>query len=655
MENLVFKHHYRMMLLPILILLILIFIYYSTLCPTVYWYDSAELTVVSDQIGIPHPTGYPTYLIMAKYFSLFTPSEPALGINAFSLLCSMLTLLCLIRYLKMLELAPSAISIGILFLAGSEVFWSQSIKAEVYTLNLLFIVLILLCEKVWLDTNDPRYACVSSFLFGLGMGNHVTLIFIGPALIWYRVRALYRHLKPVKQKQISLSFTFVSMNGLLFLLGLSVYLYLPLRAIFDPTINIGDPDNLEDFLQVIMGGQFYKYFLAHKPEQLWSQIVKPLKLGCPGSRIVKPFFILLTQLSPGGVILGLTGLMISFFRRFSSLGILISLSGFTALFVMFYRVQDIDCFSLPLIMTFSIWCSFGIHWFVSTWQMKQNKDIRLASQRNSNKLKLYAVHIVMFVLCLILMMKALFIRSLIDLSDYEATEHYIQSVYARVPREAYIFNKMTPEDWRLMAPLWYSKYCLLKRMDLKLYDDLGFRKLQRINPGEPIFVLHDDLTLRGRFRLIPQGPVWKVELKSLAFPTAVTPEQTIMLDMGPYNNADYRHDPFNPNPEIGSDHFFPHLIPGVLRWHQIPFAILLPYQESLIPSVLTTCFQQSFNMMIPLNELPTRSLWFLLDGGIQKHERVLCASIEVELQNGGVVRKNIYSFDDVWEYFNYKN
>ena len=39
-------------------------LYLATLCPVVYWYDSAEYVTAAVTLGIPHPPGYPLYVLL---------------------------------------------------------------------------------------------------------------------------------------------------------------------------------------------------------------------------------------------------------------------------------------------------------------------------------------------------------------------------------------------------------------------------------------------------------------------------------------------------------------------------------------------------------------------------------------------------------------
>src|SRR3954452_20419673 len=64
-------------------------VYLRTMCRTIYVGDSGELAAAVHVMGIPHPPGYPLYVILGKLFSLLVPvGSPAIRLNIFSAVCS---------------------------------------------------------------------------------------------------------------------------------------------------------------------------------------------------------------------------------------------------------------------------------------------------------------------------------------------------------------------------------------------------------------------------------------------------------------------------------------------------------------------------------------------------------------------------------------
>lgn len=125
-------------------------------------------------------------------------------------------------------------------LAFSHPFWSNSLIAEVYTLHSFFTGLIIYLLLLWKNNNDSRFLFLAALSFGLSAGNHGTVAFYLPSIlilffVWEK-----------KEKFKNLSIT-----TLIFLIGFSVYLYLPIRSMAEPTIDWGNPETLQNFFDQV--------------------------------------------------------------------------------------------------------------------------------------------------------------------------------------------------------------------------------------------------------------------------------------------------------------------------------------------------------------------------------------------------------------------
>ncbi len=198
--------------------------YFLTLAPTVTLEDSGELAVASDWLGVPHPPGYPIWTLVTWFFQWIFHwvqynghPNPAWGVGLASAVsgafaCGLLALLIsrsgadLLESLRKERAARAGegegaaekpeegtgwwerlvcVGAGIsggLLLAFSPVLWSQSVIVEVYSLNAFFQMWILLLIYMWMRRQDGRLLYLAAFLFGLGLTNHQTLLFLGVAL-----------------------------------------------------------------------------------------------------------------------------------------------------------------------------------------------------------------------------------------------------------------------------------------------------------------------------------------------------------------------------------------------------------------------------------------------------------------------------------------
>lgn len=228
--------------IPFILFFLVFALYLFTLHPSVSPYrDSGDLIVASHTLGIAHPPGYPLYVLSGKLFSVAVPfgnaAYRANVMSAFSgALAIALLALCVSRLFPGLPYAPFLV----LFLAFSPAFWRLSQVSEMYSLNAFFAALILYLALL---VRDGRQKMPALYLLGLVSGlataNHQTILFMYPALLWFAAVTL-------KLKAKDLAFA-----ALFFMLGWSIYVFLPLRAATGPVSNWGDTTSLEGFLRLI--------------------------------------------------------------------------------------------------------------------------------------------------------------------------------------------------------------------------------------------------------------------------------------------------------------------------------------------------------------------------------------------------------------------
>jgi len=315
--------------------LISLIVYTLTLQPTVGLEDSGELITASDYLGVPHPPGYPIWTLLTWAFqwvfhkvTFHGYPNPAWAVNFFSaftgaLACGILAMLVsrsgmdFLRNLKKetavlgektesLFCCVAGVAAGLL-LAFSQGMWSQSVIAEVYAPNILFQTACLLFLYRWMcEPNNPKPLFVMAFVFGLGLTNHQTLLFMGGAIglgivlrniklgrdfiivgLFYVLMVVLNKFGPAEwawnRGWDHPSFWFWSVyavvipmlglflpNGktvcatyLLMLIGLSFYLYMPFSSDQNPPINWGYPRTWEGLMHAITRGQYEKVKLAH--------------------------------------------------------------------------------------------------------------------------------------------------------------------------------------------------------------------------------------------------------------------------------------------------------------------------------------------------------------------------------------------------------
>ncbi|NUM54848.1 MAG: DUF2723 domain-containing protein [Candidatus Hydrogenedentes bacterium] len=236
-------------------------VYLRTLAPTVYGEDSGELIAAAETLGIPHPTGYPLWCIAAKIvMTIVYAGDAAWRANLLSALCGSGAVLCTALILCIVARNRIAALAGALSLAFSLEFWEQSVIAEVYSLNALVTAACILLLILWAESRRNGLLYAAGFLFGVGLANHHVLLLCAPAFAAYvlmigglRWGAWTMHL-------ITLLAAF---------LGLSVYLYLPIRSMANPAMDWGNPETWPAFVDVVTRAQ-YRFMITDGPRS-WER------------------------------------------------------------------------------------------------------------------------------------------------------------------------------------------------------------------------------------------------------------------------------------------------------------------------------------------------------------------------------------------------
>jgi len=222
-------------------------VYLMTLAPGITIEDSGELIAAAYTLGIAHPPGFPLYAFLGKFFTFIPFGSIAWRVNLMSAVFGALTVALL--YLVIAKLIKRKLIAGAtaLILAFSPIFWSQSVIAEVYTLNIFFTALLILLLLVWSEKRKNSYLFWFAFLYGLSLTNHTMGVLLAPAFAFYIF---------LNDKRVITDWKLILKMFLLFILGLAFYFYLPLRAWQKPDFNWGPIDSWGNVLAHITRAQY---------------------------------------------------------------------------------------------------------------------------------------------------------------------------------------------------------------------------------------------------------------------------------------------------------------------------------------------------------------------------------------------------------------
>jgi hypothetical protein len=423
-------------------------LYAGTLAPTVLPYgapdtlDSPMLQAEVSVLGIGHPTGYPTYMMLTHLFTYLPLGDSAYGINVASAVYGVAAVL--VVYLAGLRLCRRAVAAaaGALAFGLSGAFWGQAVISEVYTLEALLVAIVILALLVWRDTRAERYLLLSAFLVGLSLTHHLTSVLLvpaAPAFVFLTDRSVF--------SKVGLMLKSLG----LFLLGLLPFLYLPIRAMMQAPLNEADPSTPWRFLLLVTGGSF----LAESSERGRHCRPSALALADPSTKLELLGGHLLGQFS---IILMLVGVLAAVYLLFRDRAAAVLLGtlffGCLGQAVVYLQlgIEDFYVFLIPAFLAFGLCISAGLG-AVLRWT--EGLAVGSATGRSI----VFILSLLMLVIPLVGVREAYAEH---DRSGDFGGRKAIKNVASNVKQNATILHHR--------SPLWYMVLVERRRRDLTLID-----------------------------------------------------------------------------------------------------------------------------------------------------------------------------------------
>jgi len=237
--------------------------YWWTAKPSVDFWDTGELQTVPYMLGIAHPTGFPTFILLGWLFTHIVP----LGNVAWrtTLMCAVaMSGASVLSYRLALRLcgSHSASSLAAMFFASGAIVWSYATRTEVQALSLVLRALAIWQLTVWNSTLERRHLFAGWLSFGLAESTHGIAMLALPGLIVLSIP---------KRRCRAVSAAATAVAGVA--IGMLPYLYLPIRSTIvthlalDPTASLGfaggmpfwdynHPSTLDGFIRLTTGRDF---------------------------------------------------------------------------------------------------------------------------------------------------------------------------------------------------------------------------------------------------------------------------------------------------------------------------------------------------------------------------------------------------------------
>jgi hypothetical protein len=423
----------------------LLAVYLASLAPGLTWAnsgaDGGDLISAAATNGVAHPTGYPTYLLVARLFQFLPFGSLAFRTNLLSAAAAAVAAV-LVYSLTIRHLSPDkphrywlAGLAGGLGFGLAPLAWSQAVITEVYSLQALFVVLLLVLSEHQIS---PRFSekwkdILLGLVFGLSLGNHITMVFLLPVVFSSLINWRSENTSATtKARHFVIDWRSFSTRLLWMGIGLLVYTSLPLKALSHPPVNWGDPATPAGFGWLISGKLYQGQYLAISFPSLLDRI------GTTAALYLDQFGLI-------GLTLAFIGLIIYFkpVRLYFSLPWIFL--AFT-IFSIIYATNDSYVYLIPAVLSMSAWLGIAVGRLMDAAAQKWKP----------------LPGILVIAVLLAFSIQAGLHWNKVDASSDDRAESFARDVLSLAPRDAIIFA----QGDRAIFSLWYFHYALHDRPDM---------------------------------------------------------------------------------------------------------------------------------------------------------------------------------------------
>src|SRR5688572_28730692 len=316
-------------------------VYVLTLSRGVLGGDAGELQFVPPILGLTHPTGYPFQVLLHVAWSQIPVGTVAYRLNLLDALIAAGAVGAVVGLAREVGASRTASALAGLALAFGELWWSQAVRGDKYTLNGLFLALVLLLFLRWHHHPTPRRLMLLTFVFGLSLTHHRSMLLAVPAL---GVGLLLTGWRPVPLRALLLPL-------LVCITPLVLYAYVPwaaARGLPPGSWTVDSPAAFAEFLL----------------DRGYTSQIRPD--AAFGGRLAEEARVLLRSFGPLGAALGLVGDAVAF-RRDWRLGFVLLLVfvpqavlGASYVLESNYQLPRHWVFFLPGFLIWSVWLGLGL-------------------------------------------------------------------------------------------------------------------------------------------------------------------------------------------------------------------------------------------------------------------------------------------------------
>ncbi|NLI76604.1 MAG: DUF2723 domain-containing protein [Candidatus Riflebacteria bacterium] len=617
----------------------------ATMAPGLTWEhfgdDGGELTVAVATLGVPHPSGYPLYVVLGwlfcQVFGVLGP--PAFCTNLLSVVAGAAAAGAAVAIDRVadrrFDLGLPGWAAAILGLTGTlgYTFWSQAVITEVYVLHTALSLWTVAALVRWHEARRTGRAggtwlWAAGLLWGLALGVHLTAGFLAPGL----ALLLLATDKGVIGRR-PFWYALLTCVGTV----IALYALLPLLATRNAPVNWGYIRTWDDLVHHVSGAQYrFRMFvfsgrdlLARARDLFWPLLARQWGTGSLALLGVGVGWGLWATTWGG------TAATRSYARRVGAAWFLLWLP--TAFYSLNYQIDDLPPYFTTTFVLLGLLFPVGVG-ALARWTDGLGPS-RLARR------------VVIGLACLVPLAGVGRQVDELSLRGDRLAGEYGRTALAAIPRGSLVVsdfdgrtNALLYERWlgggrgsdvavilrSMLATRWYRDHLRRLYPDRVIPEpapwfansgwdplcDHVAEAILRQNATAARFLVKDTQPFARNWRLVMTGGLFRLTEKAgAAEPRGRGRFQAV--DLVPFANADYRGDPFLPGLRDGDHPHYPALGEGeMVSPEGIPFWLASPRSLSGRASVITTCYLADFRVRVPLPASPAAALHLVVAGGV---------------------------------------
>ncbi len=495
-------------------------LYWPTLMPGVGFWDTAEFQTVGPVLGIAHPTGFPSYVLLTWaaniLLSPFGATAYRMNLTSAILVAGAAALLAATIQRLTGRVIPALA--GGLLLASAPITWWTAERADPHAFHLFLSTLLLWLLVAWAqrvhtapagtEATDPtadRFLLVASAVYAVALANHALTVLLAPGIL-VLLLAVQPRLFVRRPRLVA------ACAGLIVGLTAVFYAYIPLRAAMDPPLDYAHPTTLGRFAYLVLGLQFR------------GLLQNPLSGGL--GAVVEIFA---AQLGAAVLVVALASLGVVLLGRAPLRGLgppvaLLTVTWFAivTLFARAYNDGFPDRYYLVPLAIVALWAGVGgaLAWDAAAALMNR---LRLPARRT----RLLRGGGALLAAALVLglpVQRAIAGQAAQSAAADTQGARWLDAAYAILPHDAVVISW-----WSYSTTLWYGRWIEGRRPDVEIVDDRnilddGYQTVQRAiahfeATGRPIFLIRQPQeigALSAEYPLVQHdtipglSPLWEI-------------------------------------------------------------------------------------------------------------------------------------------------